>query len=159
MVIRGEFSRELFQLLTSFAVFLPSLNERSEDFPHLIQSLAEEITGTLMNPSSWLVDLLSRQIWAENMDELKSLLKKGLEKNSNLSGWTHQDLPEELKPRPKFKARFDARIPEDIGSEVSERERFKQAMLAAGGNREAAALQLGLNKAQFLQKLMSFGLR
>ncbi len=159
MVIRNEFSRELFQLLTAFAIFLPSLNERSEDFPHLIQSLGEEITGSFMTPPSWLVDLLSRQIWSENMDELKGLLKSGFARNSNLATWSHAELPEALQPVKKPRVRFDARLPDDIGVEVGERERFKQVLLAAGGNRDQAALRLGLNRVQFLQKLMSFGLR
>lgn len=149
LVLRGEFLRELFQAITGFAVFLPTLNERSEDLPHLVRSLAEEISGHTQSPSPWLVDTLARHEFAENLDDLKKLLRNGLMRTPDLRRWTETDLPVHMRtPATNFSA---------FGH--TEQTRLRQALLMAGGDREVAAKALHLDKSEMLRRMMALGTR
>ncbi len=157
LVLRGEFIRELFQAITGFAVFLPSLNERPEDMLQLIGAFSEEITGVAQTPPTWLVDILSRQIWTGNLDELRKLLQSGLAKTPKLADWTESDLPKGLRgPTKDSFVRADA-----VGLSITHKERLKirQALIKSGGDRVGAARTLGISKTEFLQKLFQTGLR
>ena len=164
MVLRKEFSRELFQALTAFAIFLPSLNERPEDMLHFIQVFTEELTGQLQTPPTWLVDHLSTRIWGGNLNDLKKVLKNGFVKNPDLRSWKMADLPENMRApttaaSARLQASFKPASAQDVTAITSERVAIKQALLAHGGDRDAAALTLGISKSEFLKKIFSHGLR
>jgi DNA-binding NtrC family response regulator len=150
LVIRGEFLRELFQAITGFAVFLPTLSERPEDLPHLVGTLAQEISGHSQTPSPWLVDTLGRQDFAENLDDLKRLLRNGLMRTPDLRRWTEQDLP--LHMRAPQQGKFEL-----FGQ--AEKTRLRQALLMAGGDRAAASKALGMDKLELLRRMMALGMR
>jgi DNA-binding NtrC family response regulator len=159
LVLRKEFNRELFQALTAFALFLPSLNERSEDMLSLIQAFTEEMTGRVQVPPTWLVDTLSRPLWPGNLDDLKRLLRASFVKNPRLETWTVQDLPVEFRPNPPRSQNFAQGRFEDVTTESRDRTRFKQALMSSGGDRDKAAREVGLSKEQFLKKIFALGLR
>jgi len=149
LVYRSEFLRELFQAITGFAVFLPSLQERSEDMPHIVRAVAEEVSGLTQSPSPWLVDTLARQEFAANLDDLKKLFKSGLQRNPDLRRWSEADLPLEWRrPRGGFEL-FTS----------NEGTRIRQALLQSGGSRDQAAHLLGVSRSDLLKKMMALGLR
>ena len=158
MVLQNQFSRELFQCLTSFALFLPSLNERPEDMLHLLETIAEKLTKKSQRPPTWLVDLLASQLWGDNLDELEKLLASGLRRNPELARWTYADLPEYLKPS-GLKGRFSPASPNDVSRQQGERLNLKRVLIAAGGDRELAAQDMGIAKSDLLKKMFALGLR
>lgn len=150
LMICGEFSRELFQAISGFAVFLPTLKERAEDIPHLVQSFSEEITGRAQTPPAWLVDFFAKRELDGNIDELQRILKHGLARKSDLAKWTSADLPPAYQPRaagPTF-----SREPDDV-------QRYRNALASCRGDRKASAQMLGIPYADFLQKILAAGLR
>jgi|GEM_PF-1252502 len=149
LCLRNEFSRDLFQAITGFAVFLPTLNERTEDLPHLISKIAEEISGHTQSPSPWLVDTLARQEFPENLDDLQRLLRNGLLRTSDLRRWTESDLPSYMRA---VKSTFTAHG-------QLEQTQLRQGLLMAGGDREIAAKALGLTKVELLRRMMAHGMR
>ena len=157
LMIQKQFSRELFQALTGFAVFLPSLNERPEDLPELIQSMSGVICGKRQLPKSYFVDILSRHMWPENMDELHKFLKSALAKNSDMSTWTEKDLP--LAMRPHTQSSFVRISKEQIEAQSAEKTRLQQALVSNGGDRVLAAKSLKMPKGELLSRLMALGLR
>lgn len=165
MVIRQEFSRSLFQGLTASTVFLPSLHERHEDFVHILQSVIEDLDGTMNPPLPAVVDAMSRYLWPDNFDELKRVVKTLLQNKNEVSSWGLEDLPVSIVPRPAIKAklavaqRFKMSQPEDISEASNERSRIKDELEKASGNRAMAALNMGISRQQLLQKLMTYGLR
>jgi len=157
MVLKNEFMRELFQVLTSFALFLPTLNERSEDLPQLIQAFVLEESGKLKTPPVWLVDRLSQKMLPGNLDELRKILAKGLRERANFSDWT-QDFFSQLTGEASSSTfvRVEA---SDYTQHLIERKRLKQALIKSGGDREVAATVLSMNRVEFLQRLVAHGLR
>jgi transcriptional regulator of acetoin/glycerol metabolism len=157
LVLQKTFSRELFAAVTSIAIFLPSLNERPEDFPHLLQSTAEDITGKKQLPKTWIVDLLSKQLWPENLDELQKTIRSMLARNSDMSSWSSADLPPSMRARlPSNFTRVDSA---KLAADARRRHLLQQALMACGGSRDQAAASVGLSKGEFLKQLMALGLR
>lgn len=155
MMLKKEFDRELFQTMTQFAIFLPSLNERAEDLPELVAGLIENIAGQRAVPSSRIIDIFAKQLWAKNFEDLKKVLKNMLAKNRTVSQWTEEDLPMDFRSP----QRFVRTSPPDFTQVQKDRTYLRQALYKAGGDRERAAKQLGVSKVDLLQRLLVTGLR
>jgi transcriptional regulator of acetoin/glycerol metabolism len=151
LVILKEFDRELFTAITGFAVFLPNLQERAEDIPHLVQAFVEEFSGRVQTPPSWLVDFIGKQDWKANLEELASFLRQGLSRNSELAAWTPQDLPAVYQPR--------AAAPFVRWGESADADKLRSVLLAAKGDRRQGARTMGVPYADFLQMMLACGLR
>lgn len=152
MVLRKEFSRDLFQAITGFAIFLPSLNERAEDLPQLISTFIHKLSGQAQVPSRAFVDFVSRQLWAHNFDDLERVIKNLLAKKADARTWTDADMPE-------MASSFAKANPKDVTQNVKERVKVRQLLIKAGGDRVRAAHLAGLSRGDFLKKLFQLGLR
>lgn len=150
-MICGEFSKDLYQAIAGFAVFFPTLKERSEDLIPMIQACVEEITGKPQTPPGWFVDFASRREWAGNIDELRALLRDGLARNNALATWTTKDLPPAYQARSTdgFKAGFPD---EDVQA-------YRNVMAACRGDRRAGAKMMGMPYVDFLQRLLELKIR
>lgn len=157
-VLRGNFLRELYDALSGFSVQIPPLRDRHEDLPHIIKEMAEEMSSKKQNPPAWLSDLITRQLWDENFDQLQILLKNGLAKQSQLQHWTEDSLPISLRSNPPAQASF-VRASEFIPKGKVNRDVLKMALLKAGGDRALAAKLVGLSRTELTQELMISGLR
>lgn len=155
-VVRGDFRRELFQALTSVAVFLPSLCERSDDLPHIVQSLIGEITGREQSPPAWLLDAVGAYDWPGNITELRQMLQRTASFKADVDSWKIEDLPVTLR---RGVQEFEPAKLKDLSRESKERDQIKSLLLKSGGNRDLASRELGMSRAQFLSKLVSLGLR
>ncbi len=155
MMIKKDFDRELFQLITAFAIFLPSLNERPEDMLGLIQGSIEELGGKRQSPPRWLVDSFTKQLWAQNIDEMRKVLKNMLARKSNVTTWVEADLPMDFR-KPQY---FERTEPKDFTKSYRERILIRQALIETGGDRLKAAGRVGLSRGEFLKRLLQTGLR
>lgn len=157
-VMKGEFSRSLYQQLTSFAIFLPSLRDRSQDIPHLLIELIQELTGSKQLPPVWLVDKLSGMAFYENMDELRMLLKNMLAKNSNVASWKQSEFPLRAVKEARD-PNFKIAQPEDATQQIKERHKMQEIMRAYAGSPSEVARLMGVSKSEILRKMMVYGLR
>ena len=135
---------------------MPSMRERHEDLPHIIKEIAEELTKKKQSPPAWLSDMIAKQNWDENFDQLQSLLKNGLAKEPDLGRWTPESLPPGFDPtRPTSFTRASDFLPKGkVGPNV-----LKMALIKAGGDRSLAAKLVGLSKPEFLRELLVSGQR
>ena len=155
-VMKGEFNKELFQMLTGFAIFMPSLRDRAEDMPHMLVELIQEISGKKQLPPVWLVDVLSGQSFYENIDELKKLLRNLCAKKADVSTWKKSDL---LPSGGVTTFSFEQLKPNDITAQVKEKQKLKAVLGAYKGDTRQAAQTLGISKTEILQKMMVYGIR
>ena len=151
LVLREEFNKELFQAITGFAVFLPTLKERAEDLPHLVQVFAEEISGKRQSPAGWFVDFVSRWDWDSNLDELKNVIKAMLARKADMALWNTLDLPPAYQPRKQTTF--------TVGVTAGDAQRFRSILNRFNGDRKASARELGLPYADFLQQMVVLGIR
>lgn len=156
-VMRGTFSKELFKVLTGFAIFLPSIKDRSQDIPHLVIELIEELSGKKQLPPVWLVDVLSGQALYENISELKLLLKNLLARKPEVSSWGREDLI--ANEGGMTTHHFEKLKPENVSQQIKDRNRLESVLAAYKGDSYKAAKALGVSKTEILKKMMVYGVR
>ena len=157
-VMKGSFSKALFQQLTGFAIFMPSLRDRAQDLPHLLIELIQELSGKQQLPPVWLVDRLSGMAFYENLDELKQWLKNILAKKPDVSKWLLSDCPN-LAVHEARDPHFKVTQPEDATTQVLERKKLQQVLKAYSGDPVEAARTMGVSRSEVLRKMMVYGLR
>ena len=140
MVAAGELRSDLFFRLNVFPIELPPLRERASDVPLLARHLLEEIAHRHHAEPPRLEDaaagLLAGEPWPGNVRELANVLERAviLSEGPTLRA-------SELRPllRPL------------TGS--GERDRVKQALTAADGDKHRAAEILGMSYRSLLRKV------
>jgi DNA-binding NtrC family response regulator len=158
MVMQGTFLRDLFNEITSFAVFLPTLQERSEDILDIIQSFSFEISGRTHQPPTWFVDFVSHHMWDRNLDELKMLMRNMFLKRRDMRSWDFSDLPI-LYTQDPSESSFSEHGAPDVSSELNERSLIQKNLAKFDGDREKTARHMGFTRSEFLQKLLSYQIR
>lgn len=79
MVRRGEFREDLFHRISTFPITLPSLAERREDLPLLVQSILLRLDSSApLALTEEALALLARQPFKGNIRELKNILERAL---------------------------------------------------------------------------------
>lgn len=160
-VSQKKFREDLYYRLAKAKIRIPSLRERSEDIPALVQhfltnnELKKNITIT-----NDAMSLLSAYHWPGNVRQLQSVIESACCK-VNDRVIREKDLCQVLpqlaniygnKTTKMMVSRFGATV---IGME---RERYESALRAANGNRDIAAQNLGLSRATFFRRLKELGM-
>jgi len=146
MVEEGEFRADLFFRLNVFPIELPPLRERASDIPLLARHLLEEIARRhRVEPPPRLEDaaaeLLAAEPWPGNVRELANVLERAVILNEG-PAIRAADLRPLLRPL--------------AGS--GERDRLKQALIDADGDKRRAAESLGLSYRTVLRKVKELDL-
>ncbi len=147
MVAVGEFRADLFFRLNVFPIELPPLRERVSDVPLLARHLLGEIARRHGIEPPRLEEeaaaLLAAQPWPGNVRELANVLERAVILTEGPA-----IRAADLKPT----LRLAAPSPEPAG-EPTERDRIKQALVAADGDKHRAAERLGVPYRTLLRKV------
>lgn len=95
-VLKGDFREDLYYRLNVIPINIPSLNDRKEDIPILIQEFLKRFSGdNEITVSSKLMDTLMSYSWPGNVRELENLIERMviLRKSKKL---TERDLPDDF---------------------------------------------------------------
>ena len=173
----GSFREDLFYRLNVLPIRVPPLRERREDIPSLVEVLGEDMAlrGGAQPPelSDEALALLSAQAWRGNIRELRNVLEQATMRSDS-----HRILPihleavlreagiEQMSPVPVVQplslpattattATFATPVIRPLAEQVAtlEREAIAAAMLAARGNKVAAAKMLGISRATLYERL------
>jgi two-component system, NtrC family, response regulator AtoC len=140
MVESSEFRADLFFRLNVFPIELPPLRERASDIPLLARHLLEEIASRHRAESPRLeeaaVELLAAQDWPGNVRELANVLERAVI----------------LADGPLLRAADLQALLRPLAA-PGERERLKQALVAADGDKRQAAESLGMTYRALLRKV------
>ncbi len=145
MVDAGELRQDLYYRLDVFPIALPPLRQRSSDVPLLARHLAAEIAGRLDRAAPEIapeaLELLAAQEWPGNVRQLANVLERAiilaedrLLRAGDLSPLLGTDPP----PDP--------------------RQRLRQALRRAGGDKRRAAQQLGISYRTLQRKVRELDL-
>lgn len=144
-VSSGEFSEDLFFLMSSFALTIPPLRRRADDVMHLArQHLVKAFAAAAE-------DALRTHVWPGNVTELLAVLRltEKIAESSQTIRKQHVEAALALflqsAPRLEFSG---ARTLEQI-----EREHIQKILHAAGGNQSKAAKMLGIDPKTLYRKL------
>ena len=140
MVAAGSFRADLYYRLEVFPIELPPLRERPSDVPHLVRHLLAEIAARLGRqppaPDAEALELLAAQSWPGNVRELGNVLERAVI----------------LSEGPRLGAADLAPLlaPLEGGGE---RERVRQALDRAEGDRRRAAAIRGVRDRTLLRRI------
>jgi two-component system, NtrC family, response regulator AtoC len=161
MVTAGRFREDLFFRLSGFHVTVPPLRERREDIPALIAYLldrgaAKFGVGGALSIDTDVEEILVAHDWPGNVRELENVLQRAtiLAEDGRI---TVADLPPQITSVVPLQGTAAQAMPD--GGPLRERVRsFEQATIlraisACGGDRRAAAQQLGIGLSSLYRKL------
>ncbi len=149
----GTFREDLYFRLNVVTIDVPPLSERDEDIPHLVQAFASEQSRALRFSAEAIAWLKARH-WAGNVRELRN----AIERLSLLAESDHIDVAalrelvgsdgvlveRELTRLAKTLLTLTTKEPSKL--DAIQRAVVEQALLAAKGNKSAAARLLGIHR-------------
>jgi DNA-binding NtrC family response regulator len=151
MVAAGEFRSDLYFRLAVFPIELPALRERASDIPLLARHLLAGIARRHRREPPLLEDeaaeLLAAEPWPGNVRELGNVLERAviLAEGPALRA---DDVQALLRP-----FATPAGAPGNPGNPGGEREKVRQALIEADGDKRRAAEILGLSYRILLRKV------
>jgi DNA-binding NtrC family response regulator len=167
MVEGGTFREDLFYRLNVIQVRAPSLRERVEDIPilidHFLGIFAARYNRERRSVSRAALKMLSGYRWPGNVRQLENAL---------LNAWVLSDGPElepedfELTDLPVAPPRQGSAAPATVtlppnldAHRAGERERILQALSASNWNRVRAAEICGMPRRTFYRRLKEYGIQ
>ena len=164
-VAEGRFRADLFYRLNVFPLTLRPLRERAEDIAPLAFAMVLRHTPAA-RPVPWLSDaaltLLRLHGWPGNVRELENVLRRALVLADGQSEITVQhivfDSPARLVSQPGDGSAQHAAAPHRLSNivQLSEERAIMATLDACGGNRIAAARQLGISERTLRYRLAAF---
>jgi two-component system response regulator HydG len=155
----GRFREDLYYRLNVVTIELPTLSERKQDIPELLNSLIAELPVELSFTEA-AVEWLCRRDWPGNVRELKNALSRlvlladgqriDLDVLKDIVG-ERSDAPREIERL----ARGILALPSSMGSKIAGVERvvLRQALEVSEGNKSRAARLLGMERKQLERRL------
>jgi len=151
---KGRFREDLYFRLHVFTIHLPTLKERREDVPLLVQHFIEKFNGEtgkhVQGLSPGAMDVLQNYAWPGNIRELRNTVERAmiLTDGDTIS---EEHLPPDMRPtRPEAAT---LRVPLGIQLREVEKEYILASLQRNGGNKARTAEVLGISEKTLYNKL------
>jgi transcriptional regulator with PAS, ATPase and Fis domain len=149
---RGDFREDLYYRLQVFGIRLPPLRERPGDILPLSAAFLEDIGRSFGRPPAGMTyeakQALVAYAWRGNVRQLRNVLERAaIVCDGGLIAPEHLSLDDEERP---------ARTASTSNVKVLERQVIERVLAESGGNKSAAARQLGLTRKQLYVRLRSY---
>ena len=157
----GSFRSDLYYRLNVININIPPLRERIEDLPVLCSSMLSQKEGlyhqSRLHMSQEAMDLLNLHNWPGNVRELRNVIDRAA-----IICEGSEILPQHL---PEYIQAYRKSSPLEINDgyyhyEIAclERQLITKALRDNGGNRQAAARQLGIHRSLLYKKMKDLGI-
>ena len=165
MVEEGEFREDLYYRIKGVELHIPPLRERSEDIPMMVRHFVARFAGDFdRDPPTVAEDTMKALMafaWPGNVRQLLNVVQNMvvLAEGDTVEP---RHLPEEVRnPDADAQASASAGGLNTAGRSLNqlEKEAIRDALRIHGGNREAAAEQLGIGERTLYRKLKEYGLK
>ncbi len=154
----GEFREDLFYRLNVFPIVIPSLRERKDDIPQLVEyfisKYAAEYGMSEKQAAPELMSYLIQQPWKGNVRELNNMIQRGVLMSGNSKNITLAHIQNSLFStlEPSSEADVSNELPL-MPIEEMELKLIKQALDRTNGNQKEAAELLGISDRTIRNKL------
>jgi DNA-binding NtrC family response regulator len=157
---QGTFREDLFYRLNVMPLNIPSLRERKEDIPflvdHFIKKLSPEVGSGVTGISEGGMQVLAAYHWPGNVRELENVIERSLVMSSG-EILNAEDIRLDTAPRSRGPA-VESFLPEGMTLEEFEQSIIREALKRANGNKSQAARLLGLTRNALRYRLSQMGL-
>ena len=161
----GRFRADLYYRLNVVSIVMPSLRQRREDIPLLVEHFVVEFSKSYgvepkrVSPAA--MERLTRYDWPGNVRELQNAIERAFAL-SNAPEIRLEDLPPAVLEVPPEASAADA-SPEDplaepLPLEDLEKVNIANALRRSGGNKNEAARILGIDRQRLYRKIEKYGL-
>jgi two-component system, NtrC family, response regulator PilR len=162
----GRFREDLFYRLHVIAVNLPSLRERKEDIPLLVQHFLEKYGEENARPNLELapeaLDLLMDYDWPCNVRELENVIERAVVLSPGLR-MGPEAIPDHVRRAPVFQMPHVVMPPEGVSlkqvTAAYERQWIESALEAAGGVQKRAAELLKIKPTTLNEMIKRYDIR
>jgi two-component system response regulator AtoC len=160
----GRFREDLFYRLNVVSIHLPTLRERVADIAPLARHFAAQLAsrvGRKVTLSAEAVAWLERQPWPGNVRELEHAIERAavLCDKATLESEDLSSAPRLRTPDRGVGGEAAGEITLRGAVEAAERRVISDALVAAGGNRRAAAERLGVSLRNLFYKMERYNLK
>lgn len=151
-VASGDFREDLYYRLNVFPLFVPSLTQRIEDIPDLVDHFCRKYGHTAGIDDSVLT-VLMEYAWPGNVRELENCIERAIimadGKRVNMA-----NLPQHIRENRSLRSPALFHIPKDgISLDEVEKKLILQALELAKGNKTDAAQLLGISRRAIYSKM------
>lgn len=163
----GKFREDFYYRLNVINIAIPTLRERREDIPLLIEyfvnKFAKENNRQISGPTREAMDLLMRYEFPGNIRELENIIERAivLARNDEI---TVDDLPGNISSSDGIQAAAISPLDFYTGTFDERIARFEidlitRALQESGGNQSKAARSMGMGERHLRYKLQKYGLK
>lgn len=158
LVAQGKFRDDLYFRVAVVKFDLPSLKERREDIPYLVDHFIRQFNArkgkNIIGVSPRVVEILMRHDFPGNVRELENIIEYGF---AICHGRTIEveHLPAELLKKPDLHI---ARAEHPLRSALNEEVRIREALKMHSGHQGKAAKEMGINRSTLWRKLKRYGI-
>jgi DNA-binding NtrC family response regulator len=152
-VERGNFREDLYYRLNVIEIQLPSLTDRKDDIPllvqHFIQKYNKELNRKTKNPDNETMRILRNHEWKGGIRELENVIERAIILSES-DYITIADLPPNM-----VKSHSEEEVPQRLKDAVAyfEREHISEALRRTATNKEKAANLLGISLSSLYRKM------
>ncbi len=159
-ISKKNFREDLYYRIAKAKIRIPSLRERLEDIPALVHHFTTQCSKKRVSITNDGIDLLKAYHWPGNVRQLQSMIETVC---NNIEGniIREKDLCQAMPAVASiYGNRTTKLLVKRFGTSMisQEKERFEKALFEANGNRDHAALSLGMSRATFFRRLKELGL-
>jgi transcriptional regulator with PAS, ATPase and Fis domain len=153
----GKFREDLYYRLNVFSIVLPSLRERLEDLPALIEAFLRQLSPPgarqIAGIEAECLELLKSQRWPGNVRQLRNVIERALVVTQGPM-ISIADLSEEITTTRNSCDVLDIHV--GMSLDAAKRQLILQTLKATGGNRIKAAEILGVTIKTIYNQLKSY---
>jgi len=156
-VAAGEFREDLYYRLSVFPIFVPSLAERRDDIPLLIDFFCRR-HGHTAGYDDAVLRRCMEYAWPGNVRELENCIERAVIMAAG-KPLAEEHLPEQVRNNTILRQPSVFVLPEGgISLDEVEKNLVQQALRRAGGNKAKAARLLGISRRAMYSKMKTHGI-
>jgi Nif-specific regulatory protein len=162
------FREDLYYRLNVVSLVIPSLRERPEDIPllidHFTHRFCREVNRPTLQIEASAIELLESYAWPGNVRELQNVIERAVVLSPPGSNITEESFPPEIRESPFGTAleplSNSGPIPKMVeGMNQFKKDLLRRALEKTGGNQTEAAKLLGLQRTYLARMIRTLGLR
>jgi len=156
LVNEKKFREDLYYRLSVFPITIPSLRERKEDIPLLVEHFLRKLKSNKRISESALQKLKDYD-WPGNVRELENTIERANILASDIINSEHILLPPATKRKIDFKIEnMDLKSAANYGREIAEAEIIKKTLEETAGNKSEAARRLRVSYKTLLNRIARY---